>query len=575
DDVVDGQDLKGEFVRRHGGHQRFLSSDEYIVRKFLDATIDRRLLLQEAYRLGLQDAPDIAEAVAELQQRKQAEELVRAEVKDKVAVSDAEVQAVYDARTEDLYLVRQIVTATRAEAEAIRAELAAGADFEAVARDRSLADSRKFGGLVPEVAWGARAPEWEEAVFALEPKQVAGPFEAADGFELVRLESRRKAEKPDLAQAQPRIRAILQQRKLEARRREVVGELRARHAVKLADFDRRVEALRAAREAKDPRPVATWTEGKLGLGELAQALDLDKLARLPPERQPKAVDAEVEAAVNERVVKAEAATRGYEALPEIARAVRDYREGLMENRLYGAHVFREVVVTDADVEAYYQAHAAEFLLPERRHVAHVVLASREAAEEVKQLLAGGAPFEEIVKTRSKDPEAAKTGGDLGWIEKKEAPGDLAAIFDAKAGALAGPVETKFGFHVLKVLEIAPARTPPLEEVAADARKKATRVKNQERRDAWVKQLREAASIRVSERAVLAFVEEGRKEAERAGAMKAPPSHDPMGGGPKGPPPGHGGAGGSGAPLAAPAGHPEAAAKEPLSGAPASRAEKSN
>lgn len=555
DDLVDGQDLKGEFVRRHGGHQRFLGSDEYIVRKFLEATIDRRLLLQEAYRLGLQDAPDIRDAVADLQLRKQAEHFVKVEVKDKVAVTDAEVQATYETKTEDLYLVRQIVTATRAEAEAIKAEVAAGADFEALARERSLSESRKFGGLVPEVAWGARSPEWEEAVFALEPRQVAGPFESGDGFELVRLESRRKAEKPEQAKALPRIRTLLQQRALEARRQEVVAGLRAKHGVRLVAFAHEVEALRAARAAKDGRPVATWASGELSLGDFAASLDLDAVARLPAGRVARAIDAELEAAVNERIVKVEAATRGYGAIPEIARAVRDYREGLMENRLYGAHVFREVTVTDADVRAYYEAHPGEFLVPERRHVAHVVVPTRESAEEVKQALAAGAPFEEVARAHSVDPEVSKTGGDLGWIDRKDASGDLALVFDAEAGETVGPVETKFGFHVLKVLGIAPAHTPPLEEVAADARKKVTRARNQERRDGWVKQLRADARIRVSERGLRAFID-SEQERNQLAMRAPPPSH--AGGPPQGLPMGHAAAppGHAGPALPAPAPAPQ-------------------
>ena len=526
DDVVDAQDLKAEFVRRHGGHQRFLAADDYIVRRFLDATVDRRLLLQEAYRLGLHEEPDIREAARELELRKVAERFVKLEVNGKIVVTDAEVDEAYAAKTEDLYLVRHVVVATRAEADSLRAELAAGKDFEAAARERSLAESRKFGGLLPEVAWGARTPEWEAAVFALEPKGIAGPFEAEDGFELVQLESKRKAKKPDEDKALPRIRMVLTQRKLDARRRELVAELRAKHQAVVEPVAADVEVLRAALAAKDARPIATWSGGKLTLGELAASLDLDALARLPRHRVKRAVNAELETAVNDRVVKAEAATRGHEAEPEIARAVRDQRESLMENRLYGSLVFREIKVTEADVKAWYDAHQAELVVPERRHVAHVLAESEEGAQEVLRAIKQGTPFEELARTQSADVAAAKSAGDLGWITRKEAPGELARVFEVGAGELVGPVKSKFGHHVVKVLEIAPARTPPLEEVAAEVRKKATREKNQERRDAWVKELRRNARISVSERAVKAFVETEKAQLASTGGMPAPPSHAP-------------------------------------------------
>ena len=57
-DLITFEDLKSEFKKRHGGHERFLTR-EVEIKKFLDRTIEHQLLLQEAYRLDLQDDPEI------------------------------------------------------------------------------------------------------------------------------------------------------------------------------------------------------------------------------------------------------------------------------------------------------------------------------------------------------------------------------------------------------------------------------------------------------------------------------------------------------------------------------------
>ncbi len=541
DDVVDGQDLKAEFKRRHGGHQRFLTADEDIVRRFLDASIDRRLLLQEAYRLGLDEAPDIRASTAEFRVGKLVQRLVQLEIEEKAVPTEQEIQAAYDTRTEDIYLVREIVVKDRAAADGVVAALAGGADFEALARERSTAESRKYGGLVPEVAWGARTPEWEAAVFALAAGKVTPVLETEAGYTLVRLESKRKAEKPEFGKAAPRLRAILQHRKTLERRREFLDALWKKYAASTVPFDRDLATLRAARDTKDPRPVARWTGGALTLGEFAASVDLDAAARFPAERLAMALDDEVRSTMHERLVRAEAEARGDALLTaEAARAVRDHREGLIENRLLGEHVFREVTVTDEDLRSYYAAHAQEFTTEEARHVAHLVVESEDAVEAARRALASGTSFEDLARTRSTDAATAKSGGDLGWTTRKSTPGELAAIFDAKAGEVVGPFTTKAGKHLVKVLAIAPPRTPPLEEIAAEVRKKAVRAKNQERREAWVKQLRANANISVSDRGVRSFVMSEQAALSDMGKTAAPSSHGPQGHGPPGagmPPPG--------------------------------------
>lgn len=540
DDLVDGKELKDEFKRRHGGHQRFVTADAYIARRFLDATIDRRLLLQEAYRIDLDDAPEIREETDELKVRKQVEQLVRVEVQEKSVPTSEEIQAAYDTRTEDLFLVREIVTKEREEADAALAAIEGGAEFDAVVRERSIADTRKSGGVV-EVAWGARTEEWEAAVFALEPGRHTSILETAAGWEIVKLESKRKADKPEFAKAVQRIGTILQQRRMQERRREFLAELWRKHGASLAEFDSSLDALRLAREAKDPRVVARWSGGTMTLGEVAAGLDLDAVSRLARSKQRKAVVAEVEAAVNERVTRAEAAARGEALLTaDASREVRNHRENLMEKRLYAEHVFREVTVTEADLKAYYEAHPAEFTLPESRHVAHIALDTHEAAEEVKAALAAGAPFDELARSRSKDPAAVNNDGDLGWVTKKDAPGELAAIFDVTVGETIGPLQTSFGHHVIKVLEVAPSRLLPLEAVVEEVRKKTLRAKNQERREAWVKQLRASARVSVSERALKKFLAAEQANEASALSAKAPASHMPQGHGEAAPASGHGG-----------------------------------
>ncbi len=86
-------------------------------------------------------------------------------------------------------------------------------------------------------------------------------------------------------------------------------------------------------------------------------------------------------------------------------------------------------------------------------VRHILLPTEEEAREVLALLDNGADFGELARSRSLDESARGNGGDLGFFGRGEMVDAFeAAAFAAEAGAVVGPVQTEYGFHVIQVLE---------------------------------------------------------------------------------------------------------------------------
>jgi len=123
----------------------------------------------------------------------------------------------------------------------------------------------------------------------------------------------------------------------------------------------------------------------------------------------------------------------------------------------------EVEVTDADLAAYYQEHRDDFRHPEQIRLEYVYfpkVASAEdsvqVAEEIKRLrqeIQAGADFAELASLESEDPGSADRGGDLGTFGR----GQMVKPFEEAAFALAEdqvsqPVQTRFGWHLIKVEE---------------------------------------------------------------------------------------------------------------------------
>lgn len=506
DETITAADLKDAFVRRHGGHQKFLAGETEI-RKMLDILIDQRLLVQEAYQLGLDQKPEIVEASKRFEDRKAIEYLIRTEIEGKAKPSGEEVRAAWEKYTGEVLDVRLVAVERRPDAEGLRSQLLLSGDFDRMARECSTAPSRVYGGLVRSVGWGTMERGWEDRVLPLSPGEVAPVVRGKEGWEVVRVESRTPVARPAYEQARGKIEAILKRRKAEERKNSFADELWARYHAKRLGFDLTPAEVSSAIKATPDKPVAAWDGGTLPLKEFAAGLDLKSLAALLPEEVSGQLDHVLWESVNEKLVLLEAQARQTGKVPEVATAVTRYREDLMEGALYDGFILKGLKVSDEDVKAWYDGHRKELVVPEKRRVAHIVTAECPEAAALKKRLDAGERFEDLVKAHSKDKESAKSGGDLGLIEKKQTPKEFEAVLALREGDVSGPIPSKFGCHLIKVTKIVPERPMEFTEAKGDIRKKLIQDKQKEMRAVWVKKLRAASTIGINDAEVRAFAKE--------------------------------------------------------------------
>jgi len=129
----------------------------------------------------------------------------------------------------------------------------------------------------------------------------------------------------------------------------------------------------------------------------------------------------------------------------------------------------------ADIlKTLYEAEKARFTTAETRRAAHILVnfgadkdAARKKADELSAKLGSGVDFAELAKTSSDDTGSKDKGGDLGIVKRGDGllpPKFESALYEMKAaGDVSKPVETEFGFHLIKLTELAPGRTQAFEE----------------------------------------------------------------------------------------------------------------
>ena len=140
----------------------------------------------------------------------------------------------------------------------------------------------------------------------------------------------------------------------------------------------------------------------------------------------------------------------------------------------------QVTVTPEEVKKQYDASTAQYSAPEERSAAHILIpvapdakddakaAAKKLADDVyAKAKANPAKFADLAKEYSKDPGSAQQGGDLGSFGRGSMVKPFEdAVFAAKSGDLIAPVQSEFGWHVIKVTGAREGHTRPFDEVKA-------------------------------------------------------------------------------------------------------------
>ncbi len=161
-------------------------------------------------------------------------------------------------------------------------------------------------------------------------------------------------------------------------------------------------------------------------------------------------------------------------------------------------------ISEDDVRAAYDTLVSEQESAEELRARHILLASLEDAQGVKAELDAGRDFEEMAREKSTGP-SGPSGGDLGFFSRGQMVKEFEdAVFALEIGEVSDPVQTQFGWHIIRLEERRQSEPPAFEQVAAQIRQQLLI----ESFDNTVVQLKSSAVIEILDPQVAAALERG-------------------------------------------------------------------
>jgi len=163
--------------------------------------------------------------------------------------------------------------------------------------------------------------------------------------------------------------------------------------------------------------------------------------------------------INNETLEQIAIQQGY-TVEELKKILGDrlYINKLLEKKL-------NIVITDEEAKKFFDENKADLEEKEQIKASHILVKTEEEANDIEKQLKEGKQFTELANQYSIDPGSNKTGGELGFFPKGVMVKEFEdAAFKLNINEVSNPVQTQFGYHIIKVTDKKPAKEANYDEL---------------------------------------------------------------------------------------------------------------
>jgi len=167
--------------------------------------------------------------------------------------------------------------------------------------------------------------------------------------------------------------------------------------------------------------------------------------------------------INLELVSQEAAKKGLDKSPDVVQELELSRESVLFGAFIQDYVKNHPISEDMLKQEYDKLKA--HLGSREYKVAHILVSTEDEAKAIEAQLKKKGNFAKIAKEKSKDAGSGAEGGELGWNVPSNFVQPFAdAVVKLHKGQISEPVQSQFGWHIIKLEDVRDLKVPPLEQV---------------------------------------------------------------------------------------------------------------
>jgi peptidyl-prolyl cis-trans isomerase C len=193
--------------------------------------------------------------------------------------------------------------------------------------------------------------------------------------------------------------------------------------------------------------------------------------------------------INLEVISQAATKNGLDKQPDVQQQLELARQSVLAGAFVQDYAKSHPIGDDVLKQAYEDLKAR--VGNKEYKLAHILVGSEDEAKKIEAKLKKGAKFAKLAKENSKDPGSKNNGGELGWAVPSnfvQPFGD--AVVKLSKGKISDPVQTQYGWHIIKLEDTRDLKVPTFEEMKPNLEKR----KQQEALQKEIEDLRSKAKI---------------------------------------------------------------------------------
>lgn len=245
-----------------------------------------------------------------------------------------------------------------------------------------------------------------------------------------------------------------------------------------------------SQETKSDSPVLA----KIGKGVITQDDYLREINRVPDWAKANFKDLDGKGKFLDELIKKELIYQHAKKMRlqndrEYIDKVDEFKKMTLVTMLLKKEIEDKMMLDDAEVKEFYEKNSDKFRIGTEIKASHILVKTEEEAKDIASKLKKGSKFPDLAKTFSIDKASGAKGGDLGYFGRgKMVPEFERAVLSLKPGELSDPVNTRFGYHIIRLDDIKEGKLASFEQSAESIRRQLAAERQKALFETFVKEL---------------------------------------------------------------------------------------